>query len=554
MIGFPEHDVPSPSWSRRRVAPVFAEHGMVAAAHPLTVATGVDILKRGGNAVDAAVGAGLAAAVVMPEMCGLGGDLFAVIHDPRSPARSGRIVSIQGSGIAPRGATIEQMRQAGDGRMPSRGPLSVAVPGMIDAFFTILNDFGTRRFADLAEPAIGYAEGFPIHPLGAACIGQFAELLAEYPSSRDVFLPGGDVPRPGTMFRQPGLANTLLLLADGGTDVFYRGEIARQIDAYMTEVGGPLRSADLADHKTEVSTPISVNYRGYTVHQTCLPSQGLILLEALKIVEQADLSSIGVCSSEGIHILAEAKKLAFADRVGWCTDPAFGSSPVDRLLSSEWAARRYASIDPAKAATSVPRGEQTDGNTTYLTVVDGDGMMVSLIQSVAANFGSGLVAGETGIVLNNRASAFTLEEGHPNAFAPGKKTIHTLNCYLISDPQGRPVLVGGTPGGDGQPQWNLQSITGMIDEGWDVQQVAEQPRWASWPGSAPVTDGLPFTLQIELRAGEDVIEQLASFGHQMDIVGDWGCGGAVQIIARDPETGVLAGGSDPRVEGLALGF
>jgi gamma-glutamyltranspeptidase len=554
MIGFPDRDVSIPSWPRRRVAPAFAEYGMVAAAHPLTVSTGLEILRQGGNAVDAAVGAGLAAAVVMPEMCGLGGDLFAIIHAPESSGHPGRIVSVQGSGIAPRGATVEQMRQAGDGRIPSRGPLSVAVPGMVDAYFALLASFGSRDFRDVAGPAIGYAEGFPIHPLGAACIGEFADLLSQYPSSRDVFLPGGEVPTPGSMFRQPGLARTLRVLADEGADAFYRGEIARQIDAYMTEVGGALRAADLADQATDMSAPISATYRDYTVHQTCLPSQGLILLEALKIVEQANVADIGVCSAEGIHLLAEAKKLAFADRVGWCTDPAFGESPVDQLISSEWAAGRYSAIDEHRAATSVTRGEQPDGNTTYLCVVDGNGMMVSLIQSVAANFGSGLIAGETGVVLNNRASAFSLDEGHLNSFAPGKKTMHTLNCYMISDPEGQPVLVGGTPGGDGQPQWNLQAITGMIDAGWDVQQVAEQPRWASWPGGEKTSDDPPFPFPIEQRSGQDVIGHLASWGHQMDVVGDWGCGGAVQIIARDPDTGVLAGGSDPRVEGLALGI
>lgn len=554
MIGFPHADAASLAWSRRRVAPMYAEGGMVAAAHPLTVSTGLEILKKGGNAIDAAVGAGLTAAVVMPEMCGLGGDLFAVVHAPGSAGQPGRMVSVQGSGIAPRGATVEQVREAGDGGMPSRGPLSVAVPGMVDAYFALLDRFGSRSFADVAEVAIGYAEGFPIHPLGAACIGEFRDLLAQYPASAGVFLPGGEVPRPGTMFRQTGLARTLRLIADEGPDAFYRGDIARQIDAFMTEVGGALRASDLADHATEITSPLSATYRGYTVHQTRLPSQGLILLEALKIAEQADLGEIGVCSAAGIHLLAEAKKLAFADRVGWATDPARGPTPVDDLISDAWAARRYAGIDPRRAAAAVSRGESVDSNTTYLCIVDGKGMMVSLIQSVAANFGSGLVAGDTGIVLNNRASAFSLEPGHPNVFAPGKKTIHTLNCYLISDREGRPVLVGGTPGGDGQPQWNLQTITGMIDAGWDVQQVAEQPRWASWPGSGPVSVESPFSLQIERRAGQDVLDVLASWGHQLDVVSDWGCGGAVQLIARDPVTGVLAGGSDPRVEGLALGF
>lgn len=554
MIGFPNSNSATPDWSRRRVAPAFSERGMVAAAHPLIVSTGIEILRQGGNAVDAAVGAGLTAAVVMPEMCGLGGDLFAIVHAPGSNANAGETVSLQGSGIAPRGATLEQMRAAGDGKMPSRGPLSVAVPGMVDAYFALLERFGTKSFAQVVEPAIGYAEGFPIHPLGSACIGEFEELLSQYPSSRAVFLPGGDVPQPGTMFRQPSLAATLTSLASGGADEFYRGDIARKIGAFMAEVGGALRAEDMADHVTDITAPVSVTYRGYTVHQTCLPSQGQILLEALKIVEQTDLSETGIRSSDAIHLLVEAKKLAFADRVGWCTDPAFGSSPVEQMLSDSWARTRSLDIHPRRAAAVVSHGDIPDGNTTYLCAVDGDGMMVSLIQSVAANFGSGLIAGDTGIVLNNRASAFTTEAGHPNVFAPGKKTIHTLNCYLISDREGRPVLVGGTPGGDGQPQWNLQSITGMIDEGLDVQQAAEQPRWASWPGSAPVSEGSSYELQIEDRMDQGVIEDLGSRGHTLNVVGEWGCGGAVQIIARNPDTGVLAGGSDPRVEGLALGI
>lgn len=554
MLGFPKNHQSSPGWQRRRVTPMFAEKGMVAAAHPLIVSAGMDILRQGGNAVDAAVGAGLAAAVVMPEMCGLGGDLFAIVHAPNSSAGEGTTVSIQGSGVAPHGATAEDMRRAGEGRMPSRGPMSVAVPGMVDAYFTLLDRFGTRSFANVAEPAIGYAEGFPIHPLGSECIAQHVDLLSSFPSSKSVFLPGGEVPQPGTMFRQTGLASSLRLIAAEGPDAFYRGKIAREIEQSMAELGGKLSANDMAGHKTDVTPPLTTTYRGYTVHQTRLPSQGIILLEELGIVQNANISQIGACSAEGIHLLAEAKKLAFADRVGWCIDPAFGPSPVDHLLSPEWSSKRYAEINPEMASTIVDPGETPDGNTTYLCVVDEQGMMVSLIQSVAANFGSGIVAGDTGVVLNNRASAFSLEEGHRNRFEPGKKTIHTLNCYMISDTEGRPVLVGGTPGGDGQPQWNLQSIVGLIDEGWDVQQVAEQPRWASWPGSAPVSPDAPYTLQIETRAGQEVIEKLGQWGHNLDVVGDWGCGGAVQIIARDPETGVLAGGSDPRVEGLALGF
>ena len=528
---------------------------MVAAAHPLTVAAGLEILRRGGNAVDAAVGAGIAAAVVMPEMCGLGGDLFAVVHAPATADGRARAqtVSVQGSGIAPRSATVGQMRRVGSGdAMPSHGPLSVAVPGMVDGYFALLDRFGTKSFAGVAEPAIGYAEGFPIYPLGAQCIAAKAAVLD--PAAAAIFLPGGEVPCPGTILRQTDLARTLRQIADGGRDAFYRGDIARRIGAYVTAAGGALCAEDMADHETAITPPISTTYRGYTVYQTTLPSQGLIHLAALNIAEQADLREIGVGSAKGIHLLVEALKLAFADRVAYCGDPAFCQVPLDRLTSKAWAVERYGRIDPERASEEVPCGEMRDGDTTYLCVIDGDGMMVSLIQSVADNFGSGLVAGDTGVVLNNRAAAFTLQEGHPNVFAPGKKPIHTLNCFLIADEQGRPVIVGGTPGGANQPQWNLQTITGLIDAGWDVQQAVEQPRWSTMPATAAVTPERPFTLQIETRVGQPVLAALAGYGHRLEPWSDWGAGGAAQAIARDPVTGTLAGGSDPRVEGLALGF
>ena len=554
MIGFPKQTVAAPQWARRRVAPAFAEQGMVAAAHPLTVETGLEILRRGGNAVDAAVGAGLTAAVVMPEMCGLGGDLFAIVHRPTAGGAPGEVISIQGSGKAPQACSIEMMREAAKGEFPGRGPLSIAVPGMVDAYFALLERFGRRRFADVVEQAIGYAEGFPVYPLGAQCIVDHTQLLSQFPSSASVFLPGGSAPLPGEFLRQPDLARTLRAIADGGRDVFYKGETAHRMTAAIADLGGALSVDDLATQQTALTDPIPVTYRGHTVYQTCLPSQGMILLEALKIVENVDLAKIGIQSAEGIHLLVEAKKLAFADRVGHARDAAFGETPVERLLSDTWARERFACIDRDQAADDVPHGEMRHGDTTYLCVVDGDGMMVSLIQSVAVNFGSGIVAGDTGVLLNNRASAFSLDDHHPNVYVPGKKTIHTLNCYLIADPQGRPVLVGGTPGGDGQPQWNLQTVVGLIDEGWDVQQVAEQPRWVNWPGAGPLAGKADFDLQVERRVGDEVRAALEQRDHRLTVLDEWGAGGAVQVIARDPESGVLAGGSDPRVEGLAMGY
>lgn len=553
MIGFPsrENAGGAARWSRRREAPVFGQRGMVASQHPLATAAGLQALANGGNAVDAAVCAAITAAVVMPAMCGLGGDLFAIVHAPGKET-----VALQGSGIAPRGATIEQMREAGpDGKMPQQGPLSVAVPGMVDGYFTLLERFGTRSFGQLAEPAIGHAEGHPLTPVNSAHIEKSQELLGRFPASAAVFLPGGKVPAVGSIWRQTDLVRTLRQIAEGGRDVFYRGDIAKRIGAYMESIGGALRAEDFADHATDVTPPISTTYRGYTVYETTLPTQGMILLESLNIAEQANLSELGVDTADGVHLLAEAKKLAFADRLRYAGDPKFVDTPLSTLISKDWAAHRYGNIDPKRAADDVPGGTLRPGDTTYLCAVDGQGMMVSLIQSVSGAYGSGIVAGDTGIVLNNRAgNCFSLVDGHPNIFAPGKKTMHTLNCYSIAAADGTPLLVGGTPGGDGQPQWNLQVIAGLIDAGLDVQAAIELPRWTSWPGTYPVGVDEPFELRLEDRFGDDVVAALADRGHRVSRVGPWGAGGSAQAIARDPESGVLAGGSDPRAEGLALGF
>jgi gamma-glutamyltranspeptidase/glutathione hydrolase len=551
MVGFPGQDQSPQPWLRRRESPVYGTNGMVAAAHPLTVAAGLDVLARGGNAVDAAVAAAAVASVVMPEMCGLGGDLFALVSKPGQPVRA-----FLGSGIAPRGASIEQMRAAGaenGTKMPYQGPLSIGVPGMVDAYFTLLREFGTRTFAELSQRAITHAgDGFPLTHDGAHYIASQAPLLTSFPSSAAVFFPGGVTLKEGEIFKQSNLARTLQELGEHGADHFYRGSLAKRISDGITSLGGAISTDDLAGHKTTVNDPLATTYRGHTVYQTGLPTQGLILLEALNVVEALGEPKSG---AEEVHALVEAKKIAYADRLGYAADPAFYTTPIEVLLSKSWAAKRAAAIDPNRASTVVPPGGMQDGDTTYLNVVDRDGMMVSLIQSVSSAFGSGVVAGDTGVVMNNRVGrGFSLVEGHPNIYAPGKKTMHTLNCFLVTDQNGEVVLTGGTPGGDGQPQWNLQMITGMIDHAWDVQAAIEAPRWTSFPGTDPGWIDNPFELRVEDRLGTDEIEALKQKGHNVVVQGSWNGGGAAQLIARDPKTGVLAGGSDPRAEGFAAGF
>lgn len=556
MIGFPRATTDQ-AWARRRPFPLYAERGMVAAAHPLTAEAGLHMLRQGGNAVDAAVAAGLTAAVVMPEMCGLGGDLFAVIHVPGAQGRAGETVSVQGSGISPRGASIEQMRAHGDEggtQMPYQGPLSISVPGMVDAYEQLLTRYGTKSFAEAAETAIYLArEGFILQPLGAGAIAAGANILARDPAAAAIFLPGGKPLQAGERLRQADLGRTIETIAADGAETFYRGEIARRITSYLASVGGALTMDDFADHETDIGAPLQTTYRDYTVYQTAIPSQGLILLEALNIIEHAAIED--PLSADAIHVMVEAKKLAYADRLGHAADAAFHQTPLETLLSPGWAAKRYAEIDPTRAATAVSLGQLQDGDTTYLNAVDGNGMMVSLIQSVSSAFGSCVVGGDTGVVLNNRVGrGFTLEEGHVNQYAPGKKTMHTLNCYMVADPQGRPVLVGGTPGGDGQPQWNVQALSGMIDGGLDVQAAIEMPRWTSWPGTDPSGIDNPFELRIEDRLPADVVAELEARGHATRLQGPWDGGGSAQIIARNPETRILIGGTDARVEGMVLGY
>ena len=552
MLGFPKAmtaDVrPGPGT-------VLARNGMVAAAHPLTVATGLKVLQDGGNAIDAAIAAGLAATVAMPEMCGLGGDVFAIVHAPGRPP-----VTVLGAGVAPRAATLEQMLAAGPQtphgpKMPASGPLSIGVPGMIHGFDQLLKRFGTRSFAQLAQPAIRLAEdGIAVQPMCAAASAFHAAMLARVPETAALFLPGGSPLKVGAVLRQTNLARTLRRMAEHGPLEFYTGETGRKIAAAVEGLGGALSAQDLALHETVWADPISTTYRGYTVYQTAPPSQGLIHLEAMNIAEQADGRVLGKGDAESIHILAEAAKLAYADRIAYAVELGFGLTPMETLLSKTWAARRFAQIGP-RAAEDVPAGAMQDGDTTYISVIDGSGMMVSLIQSVSSAFGSGVVAGDTGVVMNNRAGrGFNLTDGHPNVFAPGKKTMSTLNLYSLADASGIPIGVGGTPGGDGQPQWNLQTLSALIDGEMDVQSAIETPRWSIWPGTDPANRPNPFELQVETRLSEAVLTGLESRGHRLKRMGDWGAGGAAQLIIRDPATGTLAGGSDPRSEGVALGF
>lgn len=526
---------------------------MVAAAHPLAVWAGTDALRRGGNAMDAAIAAAFATGVVIPAMNGLGGDAFIIYWDNKAKT----LTAINGSGIAPKALSRDYFVSRGYDKMPFVGPLAIAVPGAVGAYFEAIQRFCKLPVADLASSAIHYAEhGFPLSRTGARTIAAGSKGLSEFADSAAVFMPNGEPLQEGQTLRQVNLAKSLKLIVEQGPEVMYEGELGERIAEAISSLGGELQASDFSGHESDVYEPISTTYRDYVVYETAPPSQGLIVLEELNILEQADLAAMGHNSADAIHLMVEAKKRAFADRLAYTRDPRFGHVPLDTLLSKAFAAERFATIDMAQAATRVEPGAipELDGDTTYLCTADGEGNMVSLITSLSAGWGSGVVAGDTGILLNNRAGrGFSLVEGHPNVIEGGKRTMHTLNPYLIAR-NGEAILVGGTPGGDQQPQWNMQMITNFIDYGMDVQATVEAPRWQSFPGTDPINIDNDFVLRLEERIGEAVFDELTARNHAVQWLPAFGAGGAAMLIQRDPETGVLQGGSDPRSEGLALGI
>jgi gamma-glutamyltranspeptidase / glutathione hydrolase len=526
---------------------------MVATGHPLATAAGLDALRRGGNAMDAAIAAAIASAAVIPAMNGLGGDAF-FIH---SDGKTGKVTAVNGSGIAPRALSRDYFVSRGHDRMPFFGPLSPGIPGAVDAYFYAINNLCRLSASDLFSYGIHYADrGFPLSDTGSRTIAASKDELARYATSAAIFLRDNEALKPGNLLVQRDLAESMRAVAEGGPDYFYRGDMARRIADAIRDAGGEMTADDFADHSGDVYDPISTTYRGYTVYQTALPTQGHIVLEELNIIENADVAAMGHDSAEALHLLIEAKKRAFADRNAYSRDPRFGPTPLDTLISKPFARTRFDSIDPMRASDHTPPGAlpEMDGDTTYLCTADADGSMVTFITSLSAGFGSHVVAGDTGIMLNNRVGrGFSLEEGHPNVIEGGKRTMHTLNAFAIAR-DGEMIVVGGTPGGDQQPQWNMQIISNLIDHGMDVQEAVSAPRWQSFPGTDPSNLPNPFDVRIESRVGAGSIEGLRQRGHTVRVVGPYGAGGAAFLIRRDPQSGVLEGGSDPRSEGLALGI
>lgn len=526
-------DMRTPTRTPLRVA----RAAMVASANAVASSVGLDVLRRGGHAVDAAVAMGAALAVLEPHNSHLGGDVFIQCWD----ARTRRVHALNGSGAAPAGATPEAMGP----EIPLRGIRAVAVPGAVDGWLTALATWGTLSPDEVLAPAIGLAED------GCALPGWHVQRLKDHRALWDEFPEAGaalcpaDL-RPGATRFQPALARTLRQIAGGGRAAFYDGEFAEKLVAYSQQNGGFFSKADLQDHRSLLLEPISTTYRDVTVTEQPPVSQGHILLQMLNILEGFEPGH----DSEGaafIHQMAEAKKLAFADRMAYMGDVP--ETPLDILLSKDYAARQRTRIDLDAAASGYGPGQLADGacgsDTTSLCVVDSDGNAVSLIQSVFHGYGSGVVVPGTGVLLNNRMTGFSLDPHSPNVLRPGKRPMHTLNTWMLLR-DGDLWAVGGTPGADVQVQTNAQVIVQLVDGGRNPQEAIESPKWHV----APEGPGLV----VEDRLPPDTRDDLRRRGHDLTVNGPWSGSCASQVIARDLETGALLGASDPRVEGLALGY
>ena len=563
---------------------VMGRNGMVAAGHPLAAQAGMAALQRGGNAVDAAIATAAALNVVEPNMSGMGGDGFIMIYN----RQAGTIEVCNGTGAAPYGADPDWYRSNG---IPTKGILSVSVPGLVDAWMAAHAKYGTLSRAEVFDAAIDMSgNGFPVtHVLAGVIAGD--RLIQEFPDSQAIFAPGGVALRPGQIIRQPGLARTFQAIVDGGRDAFYEGETAQAIVKFSEEQGGLLSLKDLADCRSRWETPISTAYHGHTVYEAPPNSSGHVLLQELNIVEQFDLKSLGCNTPESIHMMVEAKKLAFADREAYMADPDWVDVPIAGMLSKQYAAERARLIDPARAAEVVTQGDpwsyqpanyqrraksaatagvMQEEDTTCFVVVDRWGNAVCQLQSIQSSLGASIVAGDTGILLNNRMTYWHLDPHHVDCLQPGKRVRHTMNPIMVlrgdsvptngarngGSGHGSLALVCGTPGADTQVQTNMQVITHVLDFGMTVAEAVEAPRWRN--SHSPTESNIPHEcenlLYVESRFPAETLDGLRQRGHTLDVMHGWGASGSEMMIQVDEETGALHGAADPRRDGYAVGW
>ena len=531
-------------------SPVLATSAMAATSQPLATQVALEVMKSGGNAIDAAIAANALLGLVEPTGNGIGGDLFAIVWH----AETEKLYGLNASGRSPQSLSRQWFIDRGYTRIPSHGPLPVSVPGTVDGWYMLHDRFGRLPMPQLLQPTIDYAEkGFPVSQLIAYYWQRSVPILKKWPGFVEQFTKNGEAPSEGEIWRNPSLASTLKALAKDGRDAFYLGDIARTIADYMEENGGFLSLQDLADHRGNWIEPVSTNYRGYDVWELPPNGQGIAALQILNIVEQFDVAALGRESAEFVHLFTEAKKLAFEDRAKYYADPEFNNIPVSQLISKSYAKRRAKLIDQERASKEYPAGKLLEeGDTIYLTTADSEGNMVSLIQSNYRGMGSGMTPPGLGFILQDRGEMFSLEEGHFNEFEGGKRPFHTIIPAFVTK-EGKPWMSFGLMGGAMQPQGHAQIIINMVDFGLDVQAAGDAPRihhsGSSEPTGEQMTDG--GILNLETGYPLATIRQLMRMGHKIQYAN--GPYGGYQAIHR-ADNGVYWGATESRKDGHAAGY
>ena len=539
-------------WTTR--SEVIAQQGMVCSSHPLASQVGIDILKKGGTAVDAAIAVNACLGLMEPTGCGIGGDLFAIVWD----AKSQQLYGLNASGKAPKSISIDALKRKGMSQMPSYGPIPVSVPGCVDGWYELHKRFGSLPMSELLQPTIDYANnGFPLTEVIAPGIqSTIARFARQYPNIKETYAPNDEQWKKGDVFRNPMLAKTLQLIALKGRDEFYKGSIAAVIGSFMQSQGGYLNYEDLATHVSEWIEPVSTNYRGYDIWELPPNGQGIATLQMLNILEQYDLKKYGFGSAEHIHYFVEAKKLAFEDRAKYYADMRFYNVPVKELISKEYALQRSQAINDRRASQRPQAGviANTD-NTIYLTVADKNGNMVSFIQSNYRGMGSGMVPPGLGFMLQNRAELFSLDETHANALMPGKRPFHTI-IPAFATKDGKPFLSFGVMGGDFQPLGHVQILMNIIDFGMNVQEAGDAPRIDHLGSTSPTGEAQEAgggDVVLENGFSPETIRRLLDMGHKVSF-GFGGSYGGYQAILYNPTSKVYYGASESRKDGCAIGF
>jgi len=529
---------------------IIALNGMAATSQPMATQVALDILKKGGNAIDAAIAANAVLGLMEPTGCGIGGDLFAIIWD----AKTEKLYGLNASGRSPYTLNLDHFKSNGYEKVPAYGPLPVTVPGCVDGWFEMHERFGQLSMNEILMPAISYAqEGFPLTEVIAYNWKANTRVLKDYPNFKEIFMPNGKAPEKGEIFQNPLLADTYKKLAKHGRDVFYKGEIAEVIEKYMKKNGGFLTKKDMEDHTSEWIEPVSTNYRGYDIWELPPNGQGIAALQMLNILEAYDLSEMGYGSPEYIHLFVEAKKLAFEDRAKYYADPDFNDLPVEELISKEYAMQRRELINPDRASRQYPAGELESDNTIYLTVADKEGNMVSLIQSNYQGMGSGMTPDGLGFVLQDRGELFSLEEGHFNVYEPHKRPFHTIIPAFITK-DGKPYMSFGVMGGSMQPQGHVQVIVNIIDFGMNLQEAGDAPRVRHGGSSQPTGGKMKDGGWVYLESGfsDETIKNLMKNGHRVRSRN--GGFGGYQAIMFDAGNKVYYGASESRKDGQAAGY